>query len=384
MHSAASSQPPATSQSPAPVPDPYRILRNVLFRMPAESAHELTSRVLRAGLGSAAARRAARASLGVEHPSLRSSRWGIDFENPLGLAAGFDKEGRVFDPLAALGFGYVEIGTITAVGQTGNERPRLFRLPRDRALLNRMGFNNAGAAAVARRLSRRRPETVLGINIGKSKITPLESAEEDYLRSLELLAGYADYLVVNVSSPNTPGLRSLQDAAPLRSLIRALVGQLERQFAGSPPPLLLKLAPDLTDPQLLEAVDIAAEEAVSGVVAVNTTVSRDGLKTSLAEVDRLGAGGISGAPLRSRATEAVRLIHRHTGGEMPIIGVGGIATAEDAWQRILAGASLLQVYTGFIYEGPRLIPRVLNGLAERLERAGLKSLDDAVGAESAT
>lgn len=360
----------------------YDLLRPLLFTLPAERAHHLGSGLLDLALAPAPARALVRSTLAVRDPALQVERFGIRFPNPVGLAAGFDKTGELFNALGALGFGFVEIGTVTALAQPGNPRPRLFRLPDDRALLNRMGFNNPGAEAVARRLRSMAIEPVLGINLGKSKATPLEEATGDYLRTLELLEPFAAYLVVNVSSPNTPGLRQLQDAGPLRELLRALrlrCGELARARGGTPRPLLLKIAPDLTDPQIEEAAAIAADEGVAGIVAANTTVSRAGLRTPAARVEALGAGGISGAPLRTRAREVVSRVWTATGGAMPIVGVGGIFTAGDAWEMVRAGASLIQLYTGFIYRGPLVAREICLGLRDRLRRAGMRSLDEAVG-----
>lgn len=354
----------------------FPIARAGLFQLPAETAHD----VVIEGLASlpAPARALLRAGSPTADRRLATRLWGIDFENPVGLAAGFDKAGVAFNGFAALGFGFVEIGTVTAHPQVGNPKPRVFRLPRDRALLNRMGFNNPGAEAVAARLARTRSETVLGVNVGKSKVTPLEEAVDDYLRSIALLERFARYLVINVSSPNTPGLRDLQDAGPLRALLSA-VRERPRDPGRDAVPVLLKLAPDLTDGQIEQAVAIAEEEGVAGIVAVNTTVARSGLRTAAAKVEALGAGGLSGSPLRDRAEEVVGRIHRQTRGALPIIGVGGIFTAEDAWRRIRAGASLVQLYTGFVYEGPPLIGRIQSGLVERLEASGFSRLADVVG-----
>jgi dihydroorotate dehydrogenase len=354
----------------------YPIARRALFQLPAERAHE----VVIGGLSSLPrpARRLISAISTTRDPSLRTRAWGIDFRTPIGLAAGLDKSGTAFNALGALGFGFVEIGTITAHAQPGNPKPRLFRLPRDRALLNRMGFNNPGAEAVADRLATAPIEVVLGINIGKSKVTPLEGATEDYLRSISLLERFARYLVINVSSPNTPGLRELQDAQPLRNLLRAVIGEGGNRSARRVP-VLLKLAPDLTDRQIDQAVEIATEEGIAGIVAVNTTVSREGLATSPDQIERLGAGGISGAPLRDRASEVVARIYRHVGGSMPIVGVGGIFTADDAWERIRAGASLIQIYTGFVYEGPAVVKRINEGIAMRLRASGYRTIGEAVG-----
>ncbi|MEW5931818.1 MAG: quinone-dependent dihydroorotate dehydrogenase [Gemmatimonadota bacterium] len=364
----------------------YDLFRPLLFTLPAETAHAVATGAMDAALGTRAARDAARAVLGVEDPALAVTRWGIRFPNPVGLAAGFDKSGAYFNALGALGFGFVEIGTVTALAQPGNPRPRLFRLPEDGALLNRLGFNNPGAEAVARRLARTAVEPVLGINLGKSKATPLEEATGDYLRSLELLERYARYLVVNVSSPNTPGLRKLQDAGPLRELLRALrarAGELAAARGEAARPILLKIAPDLTDAQVVEVVGIAREEGIAGMIATNTTVSREGLRTPRAEVEALGDGGISGRPVRQRALEVVGLIWRETRGELPTVGVGGIFDARDAWERIRAGASLVQLYTGFVYGGPTVVRDVNRGLLRLLRREGFRSLEEAVGSAHA-
>jgi dihydroorotate dehydrogenase len=359
--------------------DLYPLVRKGLFHIPAETAHKLVI----GGLGflPGSTLRAIAENCQVTDPRLVSHLWGIRFENPVGLAAGFDKSARAFNSLAALGFGFIEVGTITAYAQPGNAKPRIFRLPEDEALLNRMGFNNPGAEAVASRLARTPVKTVLGINVGKSKVTPIEEASGDYLRSIDLLAPYARYLVVNVSSPNTPGLRDLQDAGPLRNLLRTVVGRLD---AGPPrkapaPPVLLKLAPDLSYDQIDQAVDIAEEEGVAGIIATNTTISRQGLRTPADLVESLGAGGVSGRPVRARALQVVRRVYNRTGGRLPIIGVGGIFSAADAWEMIRAGASLVQVYTGFVYGGPMVVKTINQGLVEILEREGLDSITKAVG-----
>ncbi|MEX2569843.1 MAG: quinone-dependent dihydroorotate dehydrogenase [Gemmatimonadota bacterium] len=355
----------------------YPLARAALFQLPAEAAHEIATDALAAL--PAPARTALRLTTNVADSRLQTRLWEIEFPNPVGLAAGFDKSAEAFNGLAALGFGFVEIGTITAVPQAGNPRPRVFRLPADRALLNRMGFNNPGAEVVAARLARARVETVLGVNVGKSKVTPLDRAVDDYLRSIELLEPFARYIVVNISSPNTPGLRELQDAGPLRELLRAIAARKPADAPARRAPVLVKLAPDLTDPQLDQAVEIALQEGISGIVAVNTTTSRDGLRTPRERVAAMGAGGISGAPLRQRAHDALARIHARSEGRVPIIGVGGIFTAEDAWARIRAGASLIQLYTGFIYGGPGLVRRINQGLLSRMEREGIGSIAEAVG-----
>lgn len=361
----------------------YDLLRPLLFTLPAEAAHSVGTTALDLSLALPPLRGVVRSALAVGDPALAVERFGVRFPNPVGLAAGFDKGGELFNALGALGFGFVEIGTVTALAQPGNPLPRLFRLPDDRALLNRMGFNNPGAEAVARRLERMPIEPVLGINLGKSKATPLEEAAGDYLRSLELLEPFARYLVVNVSSPNTPGLRQLQDAGPLRDLLRALrarAAELAAARGGAARPILLKIAPDLSDAQVEEAVGIATEEGIAGIIATNTTVSREGLRTPADEVAAMGAGGISGAPVHRRAVEVVSRIHRQTEGRMPVVGVGGVFGAEDAWTMIRAGASLVQLYTGFIYRGPLVAREISLGLLERLRQGGFATLDEAVGA----
>lgn len=352
---------------------PYRFARAPLFSLDPEAAHALVVRGVRTALATSPARALARSHFSVDAPELRVRRWGIEFDNPVGLAAGFDKNGAAINPLAALGFGFIEIGTVTARAQPGNPRPRLFRLPADRALLNRMGFNNEGAAAVAARLRARSIEPVVGINIGKSRAVALEDAVADHLRSVTLLSPFARYLVLNVSSPNTPGLRSLQESEPLAELLDAVV------LAARGLPVLVKLAPDLTDAAVERAVATAVDHGAAGIIAVNTTVSRDGLRTSSGRLERLGSGGISGAPLRRRATDVVALIRRATAGAVPIIGVGGIFDADDAWDRIRAGASLLQVYTGLVYQGPEIARTINLGLLERLRREGASSVHEVVG-----
>ncbi|BDG08056.1 quinone-dependent dihydroorotate dehydrogenase [Anaeromyxobacter paludicola] len=350
--------------------------RSLLFRLDPERVHGLAIPVLRA-LGRPAVAGVVRPAA---RPALRTRCLGLDFPNPLGMAAGFDK-GEVIAPgLFALGFGAVEIGTITPRPQPGNPRPRLFRLPQHRAILNRMGFNNDGAETCAARLAALRPEDrpgVLGVNIGKNKVTPNEEAEKDYLACIDRLHPFADYLVVNLSSPNTPGLRELQGRAHLERLLGACMnrlGQLPR-----PPPLLVKLAPDLTPEALDEAVDVALESGVQGIVATNTTIQRPG---PVASHRRAGeAGGLSGAPLEALATAAVKRIYVRVGTRLPVIGVGGVMTAASAYAKIRAGSSLVQAYTGFIYGGPRFVPEVLSGLEALLKRDGFARLEDAVGAD---
>jgi dihydroorotate dehydrogenase len=356
----------------------YRsLLRPLLFKLPPETAHEFALHALSLGLGAGALGRAAPRPLFGE---LR--RFGLSFKSPVGMAAGFDKNGVVASRLAALGFGFVEVGTVTRLPQTGNPRPRLFRLPLDRALVNRQGFNNDGAEALARRLERSRPQCVLGINIGKSRAVPIEEAEQDYLASFESVRRRADYVTVNVSSPNTPGLRELQRADLLASLLGALQRR-NRETAKAegrePLPLLVKVAPDLGAGELESIVEAARGAGVSGIIATNTTTSREGLRTEAARVAACGEGGLSGAPLRERSTRVVAALRLLTRGALDIVGVGGIFTAEDAWEKICAGASLVQLYTGFIYEGLGVVRRINEGVAALLERHGFSTLDEAVG-----
>ncbi|HEX5707950.1 MAG TPA: quinone-dependent dihydroorotate dehydrogenase [Pyrinomonadaceae bacterium] len=361
----------------------YRsLLRPLLFRLPPETAHELAIGALSLSLAPTpfrdfARRRLARADFG----DLR--RFGLQFPNPVGLAAGFDKDGRVARQMCALGFGFVEVGTVTHHAQAGNPRPRLFRLPADRALVNRQGFNNHGAAALAARLARGRPkDCVVGVNIGKSRVVELDDAAEDYLASFALVHAHADYVAVNVSSPNTPHLRELQRADRLAALLGALQDSnraLSERAARAPLPLLVKVAPDLETGELELIVDVALRAGFAGIIATNTTIGRAGLRASAEEVERAGAGGLSGAPLRERSTRVVAALHALARGRLTIVGVGGIFDADDAWEKICAGASLVQLYTGFIYRGPTVVRDINEGLAERLRREGMRSLDEAVG-----
>jgi dihydroorotate dehydrogenase len=272
------------------------------------------------------------------------------------LAAGFDKEAKLIDELACFGFGFIEIGTLTPKAQSGNEKPRLFRLPKDKALINRMGFNNGGVANAVARLKKRNSSVIVGGNIGKNKVTPNEQALDDYAKCIEELHAHVDYFVLNVSSPNTPGLRELQEKEPLRNLLRYAI-QLSKS-KSTYRPVLLKIAPDLTNGQLDDIVEILKETNADGVIATNTTISREDLLTSEAEVNQIGNGGLSGAPLTHRATDVIRYLRERLGKDFPIIGVGGIMTPEDAIEKLKAGADLVQLYTGFIYEGPSIVKRI--------------------------
>jgi dihydroorotate dehydrogenase len=369
-----------------------RFIGPLLSRDEGADAEQLSQITLQA-LGQASLRRnwplvnSSLAGLGAELEvrdlRLEQTLFGCRFRNPVGLAAGFDKNAVAAGIWHLFGFGFAEVGTVTWHAQPGNPKPRLFRLAAERAALNRMGFNNNGALVARRTLERQmlppagqRP-AVLGINLGKSKITPLEQAPDDYASSLELLAPLADYAVINVSSPNTPGLRELQDDAQLRRLVERL-----RRLPACPP-LLVKIAPDLEDEAIDAIARLAYEEGLAGVIAVNTSLNRLGFEQrrivqtgrTLAEE----AGGLSGAPLRGRALEVLRRLRAVAGPGLPLIGVGGIDSPESAWERISAGASLIQLYTGWIYEGPQLVPAILEGVCEQLDRHGFRNIGEAVG-----
>jgi dihydroorotate dehydrogenase len=348
-----------------------KLIRPLMFRLPAETAHEIGMLALRRGLVSAVG----------EQPDFGPiTRFGLEFRSPLGMAAGFDKNGVVVNQLARLGFGFVEVGTVTHEPQPGNKRPRIFRLPKDEALINRLGFNNDGAAAVAWRLGGLIRQCVVGINIGKNKNVPLEAATENYLKTFETVHPLADYIAVNVSSPNTPNLRELQKGSELESLLSALQ---RRNEAPHKKPLLVKIAPDLHEGEIEMIVDVCLRNAVDGVIATNTTTSRTGLKTSQIELARIGSGGLSGRPLTGRSTEIVSLIHKLSKGKLTIIGVGGVFSPEDAFDKIAAGASLIQAYTGFIYHGPTFAHHISQGLDAILRERGFSSVDDAVGSAAA-
>jgi len=434
----------------------YRVL---LRRLPAETAHAVGFWLIRAASTLPGVARLLRRWLAPRDPVLRVRALGLDLPGPLGLAAGFDKDARGADALGALGFAFVEVGTVTARAQPGNPRPRMFRLPADRAVVNRMGFNNAGAAAAAahlrrrqarwaRRARRRRHPVVVGVNIGKTKAAPPDAAIADYVTSARLVAGVADYVVVNVSSPNTPGLRDLQAVSSLRPLLAAVREALDaavreepgtaavreepgtaavREEPGAPArkergapartepgtparkepggaarkepggaarkepgtgargnrvPLLVKIAPDLADSDIDAIADLAVELGLDGIIATNTTIARPGLTSDPAQVGAAGAGGLSGAPLRPRALEVLRRLHARAGDRLVLVAAGGIETADDAWERIAAGATLVQAYTGFIYGGPGWPRRVQDGLARRARAAGLTSISQVRGTEA--
>ncbi|HIW07491.1 MAG TPA: quinone-dependent dihydroorotate dehydrogenase [Candidatus Ignatzschineria merdigallinarum] len=297
----------------------------------------------------------------LEDPRLERTVFGLTFKHPVGMAAGFDKDAKIYQALGQLGFSFVEIGTVTPKGQAGNPKKRLFRLVEDQAIINRMGFNNDGVDAAKLRLLKRDHQLIIGGNIGKNKVTPNEQAVNDYLTCFDTLFEVVDYFVVNVSSPNTPNLRDLQEKAPLLALLKTL--QERNRSYPSSKPILLKIAPDLSESQLKEIVEIVDEAQIAGIIATNTTISREGLRSK----DRAENGGLSGAPLTKRALEVVRFLAKESNGRFPIIGVGGIMSAKDALDQLDAGASLVQLYSGFIYEGPQLIEEINRALLQRLE-----------------
>ncbi len=299
----------------------------------------------------------------VNDPKLKRKLFGLTFDNPVGLAAGFDKNASMYNDLAYCGFGFIEIGTLTPVGQDGNPKPRLFRLKQDQGIINRMGFNNAGVDAAVEQLKNRTTKLIIGGNIGKNKNTPNEEATSDYVKSFEKLFPYVDYFVVNVSSPNTPNLRSLQEKEPLTELLQTLQNLNAKKDKRKP--ILLKIAPDLTNEQLDDIIEIVDAVKLDGVIAANTTISREGLKTYAKKVEDMGAGGLSGKPVNNRSTEVIRYLSTKSNKSFPIIGVGGIHSAEDALEKLDAGADLVQVYTGFIYEGPALMKRINQAILAR-------------------
>lgn len=344
----------------------YKFLRNILFLFPTEWVHYFSMNCLRL-LCSIDFIRSLLASIFTPpaNENLQSEICNLKFKNPVGLAAGFDKNAKYLRELETLGFGFVEIGTVTPLPQTGNEKPRLFRLPKDNALINRMGFNNDGVKVIAERLKNLKLKTqnlklIIGGNIGKNKITPNEDAWKDYEICFKELHHYVDYFVVNVSSPNTPGLRELQEKESLRKILRHL--QMINNGKAVAKPILLKIAPDLTQEQLDDVIELALEIKLDGLVATNTTISREGLTTDDPKLTNIGAGGLSGKPLQKRSTEIVKYIFEKTKGEIPIIASGGIFTGADAKEKLDAGASLLQVWTGFIYEGPTIVKKICEEL----------------------
>jgi dihydroorotate dehydrogenase len=353
------------------------VVRPALFALDAERAHNLT---LAALARPSVARLLSGLPRAPRDPRLRQDVLGLPFDHPVGLAAGLDKQGTAVPAWAALGFAFVEVGTVTPRPQPGNPQPRLFRLPADRALVNRFGFNSDGAEGVARHLAAAgAPAVRVGVNLGRNKDTGNDAAADDYVRAVEVLHGLADYFVVNVSSPNTADLRALQEGRALRALVEQVVRRARDVAGAAPVPVLVKVSPDAPAEALLASVDAALEGGAAGIVATNTTVARAGLRSPAALTAE--TGGLSGAPLRQPALDVCRRLRRHLGARVPLIGVGGIFTADDVYDRLRAGASLVQVYTGLIYEGPTLAARLVRGLAERLARDGHAHLTEAIGTD---
>ena len=352
-------------------------VRPLFFKVPAETAHEIGIETLKIGLAAGFAQDFAASRFNSESFG-ELKRFGLTFKNPLGVAAGFDKNGIVVNQLAALGFGFVEVGTVTFNPQKGNEKPRLFRLHRDKALINRLGFNNEGTPRVVERLKKINPKCILGVNIGKNKDVPNEQAIENYLQSFDLAHEVADYIAVNVSSPNTPNLRELQKAEQLEELL----GELQkRNIEQAAKPLLVKIAPDLSEAEIEAIVGVVQKLELSGIIATNTSVGRDNLQASSLQIAGIGAGGLSGKPIEKRSNEVISAIYKYSKGKLPIIGVGGIFTAEDAFRKIACGASLLQAYTGFVYQGLTFARDINRGLKQILKERGFNSLDEAVGSD---
>ncbi|CAG5070500.1 Dihydroorotate dehydrogenase (quinone) [Dyadobacter sp. CECT 9623] len=342
----------------------YKILISpILFLFDAERIHYFVVEVLHVAFKIPFVPQLLRWLYTFEHPDLVTEVAGLRFRNPVGLAAGFDKNAEMVDQLEALGFGYIEIGTVTPRPQPGNDKPRLFRLKKDKALINRMGFNNKGAAVASAKLATRKSRIMVGGNIGKNKDTPNEEALKDYLICFRELFDVVDYFVVNVSSPNTPGLRDLQEKGPLTALLKELQTKNREKF--HPKPIFLKIAPDLTNSQLDDIIDIVKETGIAGVIATNTTIERKNLRTDKSEVEKIGAGGLSGAPLTHRSTEVIRYLCDKSNHAFPVIGVGGIASPGEALEKTNAGAALIQLYTGFIYEGPGLVKRICKAMVRQ-------------------
>jgi dihydroorotate dehydrogenase len=358
----------------------YRLFFRVVLRwLPTEWVHHVALFWLRFWLGLPLLGALVRRALSPTAPELRVRALGLDFASPIGLAAGFDKNATAYEALAALGFGHVEVGTVTAQAQPGNAKPRLFRLPADRALINRMGFNNLGASVVRTHLTQKR-SVPLGVNIGKTKIVPEAEAVLDYVTSARLLGPLADYVVVNVSSPNTPGLRALQAVALLRPLLTAVKAELSTEAVRRP--LLVKIAPDLSDEDIDAIADLALDVGLDGIIATNTTISRAGLRTPPERVEACGAGGLSGAVLKARSLQVLERLRARVGTRLTLVSVGGIETAEDAFARLRAGASLVQIYTGFVYGGPLTVWSMQRGLRRLLKQAGLDSISQLSAAHS--
>lgn len=335
----------------------YRnILRPLLFLFPPEFVHRMATFLLLNFFSIPGAASLFRKHYRIDHPDLVRKLFGINFPNPVGIAAGFDKEARLYNALANFGFGFIEIGTVTPLGQKGNPRPRLFRIPEDKALINRMGFNNEGVEAFARNLRKNHPKVIIGGNIGKNTATPNEKAIQDYCHCFEILFDLVDYFVVNVSCPNIKGLSGLQDKDNMLELLYAI--QKINRSKPNQKPVLLKISPDLNDQQLDEVTDIVTETKLDGIIATNTSSQRSRLSAKNEKLERIGQGGLSGKPLQNKSIRSIEYLYQRSNGQIPIIGVGGIFTADDALKALQAGASLVQVYTGFIYEGPSIAKKI--------------------------
>jgi dihydroorotate dehydrogenase len=343
----------------------YSIIRFFLFLFDPEKVHHFTAKAIHIVLSVPGMKWLWKKMYVIDDRRLEKEVFGLTFKNPVGLGAGFDKDAKMFNDLAYCGFGFIEIGTITPVGQPGNEKPRLFRVKEDEGIINRMGFNNEGAEIAAERLKHKTSNIIIGGNIGKNKVTANEDALQDYRKSFQILFPFVDYFVVNVSSPNTPNLRDLQEKEPLMALLSELVN--ENNQNKSPKPILLKIAPDLTDGQLDDIIEIVEKSKIQGVIATNTTISRDNLKTDSKIIESIGAGGLSGTPVKNRSTEVIRYLSEKSNKAFPIIGIGGIHSEQDALEKLDAGADLIQLYTGFIYEGPGLIKRINKAILARMK-----------------
>ena len=343
----------------------YKIVRSILFLFNPEKVHYFSASAINIILKIPGMKFIWNKLFLVNNPKLSKKVFGLTFKNPVGLAAGFDKNASMYNDLAYCGFGFIEIGTVTPKGQLGNDKPRLFRLKEDGGIINRMGFNNDGVDIAIENLKKNNTSIIIGGNIGKNKITPNENATGDYIYSFNKLFDYVDYFVVNVSSPNTPNLRELQEKEPLKKLLIAI--QNQNKLKSNPKPILLKIAPDLTNEQLDDIVEIVEEIKLDGVIATNTTISRENLKTNKVIVDEIGAGGLSGKPVKKRSTEVISYLSTKSNKSFPIIGVGGIHSVEDALEKIEAGADLIQLYTGFIYEGPSLVKKINKAILKNIK-----------------
>lgn len=356
----------------------YKLLRPILYQQDPENIHHRVLTAIKSFACMPGFQTMVRQVYRFEHPALATQVWGRRFVNPIGVAAGFDKDGLIYNPLLALGFGYVEIGTVTPEPQPGNPKPRIFRLVEDQAVINRLGFNNQGLQALETRLKKQKAQGILGINVGKNKVTALDKAVDDYVKGIQVVYPYADYLTVNISSPNTEGLRDLQSAESLEWLLTRVLETREHLKVehGRSVPLLVKIAPDLNDQQLQDIVLLSRKFAIDGLIATNTTLAREGLSNRQLAQE---TGGLSGKPLMALSTRILSDLYRELKGSIPLIGVGGVSSGEDAYRKIRAGANLVQLYTGFIYRGPASVKLIKKELVQCLKRDGYKTVTEAVG-----